>query len=81
MVRRNVEIPFYQEEIEARIGQMQQPKPMSGRIVVGGGKTWLVNPATGEKVDLRIAPPKGKVGDRDIADIINDVAKITRTNN
>lgn len=62
--------------VEARIGQMQRPKQPSMKIVVGEGKTWLVNPATGEKRDLGIAPPKSKVGDRKISDIINEMSKI-----
>lgn len=36
---------------------IQSPK---GRIVVGDGTTWLVNPQTGEKRDLGIPAPKGK---------------------
>lgn len=62
---------------EARIGQMERPKQPSMKIVVGDGKTWLVNQATGEKRDLGIAAPKSKVGDRNVTDIINDISKIS----
>ncbi len=62
---------------EARIGQMEQPKQPSMKIVVGNGKTWLVDPRTGEKRDLGIVPPRSKVGDRNVTDIINDISKIS----
>lgn len=58
--------------------QMGQPKPTTGKIVVGGdGKTYFVNSQTGEKMDLGIPAPKGKVKDRNITDIINDISKIS----
>lgn len=63
--------------VEARIGQMGREKQPSMKIVVGNGKTWLVNSATGEKRDLGIVPPKSKVGGRAMTDIINDISKIS----
>lgn len=45
---------------EAKIGQMGREKQTSGKIVIGSGKTWLVDPQTGEKRDLGIPAPKGK---------------------
>jgi len=63
---------------ETRIAQMQQPESMSGQVVVGGGKTWLVDRRTGQKKDLGIPAPKGKVEGKPIADIINAIAGISR---
>lgn len=61
----------------AQAEALGQPKSVSGRVVTGGGKTWLINPQTGEKRDLGIPAPKGKVADRNITDIINDIANIS----
>lgn len=62
---------------ETRIAQTEQPKQPPMKIVVGEGKTWLVNPATGEKRDLGIAPPRSKAGGRNVSDIINEISKIS----
>lgn len=46
---------------QKQLGLLGQPKPVSGKIIVSGGKTWLVNPQTGEKTDLGIPAPKGQI--------------------
>ena len=68
-----------QANIDYRTAQTEaigQPQQTKGRIVVGDGKTWLVNPETGEKRDLGIAAPTSRAGDRSISDIINNLSKI-----
>lgn len=49
-----------------------QPKQTGGKVVVGGGTTWLVDPQTGEKTDLGIPAPKGKAS----ADLLNAWLKL-----
>jgi len=53
----------YRQKATSLLGQPRtagQTKQPSGKIVTGGGTTWLINPQTGEKVDLGIPAPKSE---------------------